>query len=369
MFKHILTGLLKRAGIEANGTRVWDPQITDERFYRRVMLNGSVGLGDAYLDGWWTCEDIAGFILRVIKSGTHLRVPRLDQLCMNLRLRLGDPQDRRRSKRVAELHYDEDPFIFDVMLGPTTMYTCGRWQGVDTLDAAQEQKMDLLCRKAELKPGMSVLDIGSGWGGFLAHAATRHGSRGIGLTISQTQLRYSQRRYGNLPVEYRLQDYRDFSGRVDAVVSICVIEHVGPRHYREYFQKALSSLNREDGIFAMQCIVASDESATKDAWTEKRLFANGVLPTLQRLREASRGLFHVLDEEFFREDYVRTFAAWHENLVRHKREIIEHYSERYYRKYEYYLALYVAGFSSGRISVAQFVLSPTQRPNYQPIRL
>ncbi len=369
MFKHTLTTLFRQAGIEPNGGSPWDPQIKDGRFYRTVLLEGSVGLGDSYLNGWWECSDLPGFILRILKSGIHLRIPRIDLFLRKFRFGLIDSQNRTRSQRVAEVHYDEDPHIFEIILGNTNNYTCGRWQGVSTLDAAQEQKMDLLCRKAGLEPDKTVLDIGSGWGGFLGHAVEHYGVRGIGLTISETQCKYSGKRYGHLPVEFRLQDYRDFNGTVDAVVSICVIEHVGPRHYREYFEKARASLAREDGLFAMQCIFACNKRATMDPWTEKHIFPNGVLPTLDQLTEATRGIFHIVDQEFFREDYVKTCAAWLDNLIRHRNEIIEKYGLRYYRKYEYYLSLYVAGFSSGRISVGQFVLSPIPRPHYEAIRL
>lgn len=369
MFKLTLTTLLREANIEPNGASPWDPQIKDERFYRTVLLRGSVGLGDAYLNGWWECADISGFILRIIKSGIHLRVPRVDIFLRRLRFGLIDAQNRIRSKRVAELHYDEDPYIFEVMLGSTNSYTCARWKGVITLDAAQQQKMDLLCKKAGLSSGMTVLDIGSGWGGFLAYAAERYQVRGIGLTISKTQLDYARKRYGNLPVEFRLQDYRDFVGGVDAVVSICVIEHVGSDHYREYFQKVRETLTREDGFFAMQCILACDTQARMDPWTEKHIFPNGILPTLERIENAVEGILHIVDREFFRDDYVRTFSAWYENLVRNKNAIIARCGVRYFRKYEYYLCLYIAGFGSGRIDVGQFVLSPTPHLNYKPIRL
>jgi cyclopropane-fatty-acyl-phospholipid synthase len=360
MFKATLTRLLRKAGIEPNGGSPWDPQIKDERFYRAVLLGGSVGLGDAYLNGWWECSDIAGFVLRIIKSSTLVR---------KIRYGLLDVQSPTRSKRVAELHYDDDPYIFELMLGNTNSYTCGRWQGVTTLDAAQEQKMDLLCRKAGLTKGGTVLDIGCGWGGFLAYAAQHYNVHGIGLTISRTQWEYARRRYSCLPVDFRLQDYREFKGNVDAVVSICVAEHVGPKHYREYFKTARNALANRDGYFAMQGIIARDESATMDPWTEKHIFPNGILPTLEQIKHAVEGIFHIVDSEFFREDYVRTFTAWRENLVRHKDEVVAKYGMRYYRKYEYYLNLYVAGFGSGRIDVGQFVLSTVPISQYLPIRI
>ncbi len=363
MFKQIVTGLLRQAGVEPNGRNPWDPQIKDERFYRAVLLGGSVGLGDAYLNKWWECSDIAGFILRIIKLGAHLRMPRADLLWRKLRFGIIDVQNHTHSKRVAEVHYDEDPYIFDIMLGSTNSYTCGRWKGTSILNIAQEQKMDLLCRKAGLESGKTVLDIGSGWGGFLGYAAKHYGAHGIGITISRTQFEYAQKKYGHLPVEFRLQDYRNFNGRVDAVVSICMIENVGPRHYREYFEKVRSSFTREDGFFAMQCIFACDERATMDPWTEKHFFPNCILPTLNQIEEEAQGLFHIVDREFFHEDYVKTFTAWRENIVHHRDEIVDKCGLRYYRKYEYYLSLYVAGFDSGRIDVGQFVFSPIQHPN------
>ncbi len=368
--KFAIQRLFGAAGIVINGPNLWDPQILDNRWYRRVLLQGSVGLGDSYMDGWWNCSDIAGLIERIIKSGIHLRIPRLDVLLRRLRFGVIDAQNRTRSKRVAEVHYDEDPQFFDILLGRTTNYTCGRWDGVLLLDEAQDQKMDLICRKAFLGTGKTVLDIGSGWGGFLGYAGQHYGSSGIGLTISQTQRKYAAERYRDLPLEFRLQDYRDFSGKVDAVVSICVIEHVGPSHYREYFQKACDSLARKDGVFVMQCILACDKRATMDPWTEKHIFPNGMLPTLGQIREATQDIFHLLDQELFPEDYVKTFVGWRENLVRHRNEIVKMYGLRYYRKYDFYLSLYIAGFGSGRISVGQFVFSPADlRNTYKPVRL
>lgn len=322
------------------------------------------------MDGWWECSDIVGLIERIVKSGIHLRIPRLDVLLRKLRFGVIDAQNRTRSKRVAELHYDEDPQFFDMMLGRTNNYTSGRWDGVSMLDEAQDQKMNLTCRKAELGRGKTVLDIGCGWGGFLGYAAEQYDVHGIGLTISRTQREYAAERYRHLPAEFRLQDYRDFHGEVDAVVSTCVIEHVGASHYREYFQKACDSLARKDGFFVMQCILACDGRATMDPWTEKHIFPNGMLPMLDQIKEATSGIFYLLDQELFPKDYVKTFVGWRENLILHKNEIVEAYGLRFYRKYDFYLSLYIAGFGSGRISVGQFVFSPTDlRSNYKSVRL
>jgi cyclopropane-fatty-acyl-phospholipid synthase len=158
VYQHIVTTLLQRAGVEPNGKNPFDPQIKDSRFYRAALLHGSIGLGDAYLDEWWNCADLSGCMLRIIQSGIHLRVPRVDLMLRKCRFALIDAQSRKRSRKVAEVHYDEDPQIFEIILGATNSYTCARWRGATTLDAAQEQKMDLLSRKAQLKSGGTVLE-------------------------------------------------------------------------------------------------------------------------------------------------------------------------------------------------------------------
>lgn len=368
MFKALAMPLFRAAGIECNGPNPWDPQIHDDRFYRRVLLQGSLGLGDSYMEGWWSCADIGTFIERLLRSGLPDIMPRFDDLVLKLRSRFVDGQDRVRSRRVAEEHYNEDPAFFIDVLGRTNSYTCARWQGVDDLDDAQDQKMDLLCRKAELKPGQTVLDIGCGWGGFLGHACSRYGVKGVGLSISGPQLEYARSKYHNLPIDFRLQDYRDFDGEADAAVSICMIEHVGPRHYREYFEKARTALRR-GGPFALQCIIARKDRSMNDPWVDKHIFPNGNLVTIDRLRESVKGLFHIVDEEYFGMDYARTLAAWYDNLVRHRATIVATYGIEHFRKYEYYFQAFIGGFRSGRITVGQFVLSPTPRPDYVPVRL
>lgn len=368
MFKLILTALFRIAKIECNGPNPWDPQIHDDRFYRKVILHGSLGLGDSYLDGWWTCDDVGELIRRLLVSGIPDFMPRLDAFRMRVRSHLYDGQDRVHSKQVAEEHYNEDPQFFMGVLGRTNSYTCGRWQGVSTLDDAQEQKMDLLCRKAELLPGKTVLDIGCGWGGFLAHATSKYGVQGIGISISEPQLEYARSKYHNLPIDFRMQDYRDFDGKVDSIVSICMIEHVGPRHYREYFEMARKAI-ADTGVFALQCIVSHKEKTVSDPWLDKHIFPNGNLVTLSALRSSIRDLFHIVDEEYFGADYVKTLTAWYQNLVRGKSAIESKYGTKHFRKYEYYFQSCIGAFKSGRITVGQIVLSPMPRPDYVPIRL
>ncbi len=359
--KKIIAYLFRRAGVVINGSHDRDPQIHDERFYRRVLFQGSVGLGESYVDGWWDCKRIDLCIDMLLRSGIADLVPRGDAWWLAIQNTITDRQNRSRSIRVAEKHYDTDPnFFVDYILGPTNSYTCARWNGVRDLDAAQTQKMELLCRKAKLKPNQTVLDIGCGWGGFLAHASANYGTQGIGLSISKPQLDFARERYRNLPVEYRMQDYRDFDGTADAAVSICMVEHVGHTHLREYFDMVRNALPSR-GYFALQCIVARAASSVRDAWLDKHIFPGGDLLTIDSLKKATRGLFHILDTEEFGEDYVRTLRVWHANLVKHRDAIIKKYGLRHFRTYEYYFLMCAGAFLSDRITVMQIVLSPERR--------
>ncbi|MFZ2886402.1 MAG: class I SAM-dependent methyltransferase [Minisyncoccia bacterium] len=360
--------LLAFAGITCNGANEWDIQVHDDRFYRRALLEGSVGFGESYMDGWWTCARMDLCIERILRSGLADWVPQFDEIKMKLRNLFRDRQSKEGSLRVAREHYDLSPDFFINILGDTNSYTCGRWPGVSTLDAAQVQKMDQLCRKLVLRQGQTVLDIGCGWGGFAGYAATKYGVNGIGQSISSVQLEYARSRYGDLPIKFLDQDYRDFRGKADAAVSICMIEHIGPAHYVEYFQRVRDALPK-DGLFALQCIIAHRKRDMSSAWSDKYIFPGGMLVTLKNLRKSIRGIFHILDEEYFGEDYVLTLRAWLNNLRINKDAIVRKYGIEHYRKYEFYFLSFIGSFLSERITVGQFVLSATPRPGYVPIRL
>lgn len=369
MFGIIVRHLLKRADIIVGGSREWDIQVHNRRFYWYVLSRGSVGLGDSYMYGWWTCARVDLFISKLIKSGLPDRIPRLDGWILNIYQWLVDRQSFERSKIVAKKHYDVSPEFYTMVLGDSRIYTCARFiNGVETLEAAQNEKIDLLCRKADLMPGQLVLDIGCGWGATLAYAAENFGVSGVGLSISGPQVDAANAKYRDLPVEYRVQDYRDFFAEVDAIISVCMIEHVGERHLHEYFSMSRDALASPYGKFALQCIVARDRSSMTDPWLDKHIFPGGELITKENLENGIRGMFHILDEEHFPEDYVRTLCMWCDNLRANRAHIIARYDEVFFRMYEYYFLLCAGAFMSGKISVAQFVLSPTVPDCYEVVR-
>src|SRR5579872_2189567 len=218
--KSYITQLLNGADIEVGGTRPWDVRVNDDRLYGRLMTQGTLGLGESYMDGWWESDAIDQLIYRLLKYDVKAHMPNDLSLVLGvLRSRVMNLQ-RRKAFEVGEKHYDIGNDLYAAMLDKRMVYSCGYWKDAKTLDAAQEAKLDLICRKAGLKPGMRILDIGSGWGGFLRFAAEHYGVEGVGLTVSKEQAEYANANRGNLPVETRLQDYLSMEGKFDRVISI-----------------------------------------------------------------------------------------------------------------------------------------------------
>ncbi|MEQ8495426.1 MAG: class I SAM-dependent methyltransferase, partial [Gammaproteobacteria bacterium] len=176
--------LLAEAGVRVNGQRPWDMQVHDERLWWRILRHGTLGLGEAYVDGWWDAPRLDEFIARVVRARLDRRLPNLPKRIGGVIAALSNLQDLTRARQVGEQHYDLDHEMYRAMLGERMIYTCAYWPAATDLDAAQEHKLDLVCRKLGLAPGMRVLDIGCGWGGFARFAAERYGVAVTGVTIS-----------------------------------------------------------------------------------------------------------------------------------------------------------------------------------------
>jgi cyclopropane-fatty-acyl-phospholipid synthase len=360
--KDQVRGLLADADVQVDGPRAWDPQVHNPDLYARVMAEGTLGLGEAYMDGWWDCAELDGFFYRVVRSdlGDRLRLtPSLAWLA--LKSRLQNRQNLRRAFQVAEVHYDLGVDVFEATFDKRLTGSCAYWQGANDLDQAQEAKLDLICRKIGLDRGQRVLDIGCGWGAFMGYAAERYGASCVGVTVSRSQVDYAKQRYANLPVEPLLMDYRAYCGTVDHVVSMGMFEHVGEKNYRTYFQKAREAL-KSGGLFLLHTIFQRDRSPRIEPWLNKYIFPNGVLPTVGQIGKAVEGLFVVEDVENFGVYYDRTLMAWRENFRRRWDAMALRYGTRFCRMWDYYLASCAGGFRSRRISVGQFVLAPQGVP-------
>ncbi|MGO2149272.1 class I SAM-dependent methyltransferase, partial [Halomonas sp.] len=229
--------LMAQADIQFNGDRPWDMQLKAPGVIENALARGNLGLGESYMQGDWDCDRLDVFFTRLLRAQLHQRIKPTQLIYHALRTRLLNRQSVKRAWEVGEKHYDLGNEFYAAMLDQRMTYTCGYWKDACTLDEAQEAKLDLICRKLQLAPGMRVLDIGCGWGSFMAYAAEHYGVECVGLTISKEQADFGKRLIKKgLPVEFRLQDYRDETERFDRIVSIGMFEHVGRKNYRAYME-------------------------------------------------------------------------------------------------------------------------------------
>ncbi len=358
-----LERLLAEADITVNGSRPWDLQVRSDGFWRRLYAQGTLGLGEAYMDGLWDAEDLAEFFSKALAGDVARALrPTANLVWQVVQARLFNMQDLRRSQRVAHMHYSLTE-AYRASLDRRMTGSCGYWpDGVDTLDDAQEAKLDLVCRKIGLGPGQLVWDIGCGWGAFMGFAAEKYGARCVGVTVSPDQAAYGRERYGHLPVEFQVKDYRLFEGRADHVVSMGMFEHVGHKNYRTYFEKARSVIS-DDGLFMLHTIGAQRTTETIEAWLEKYIFPGGVIPSMAQIGGAIDGLFTVIDVHNIGPHYDRTLVAWYENFVRNWKTERTPEEERFFRMWKYYLLSCAGGFRARWLQVWQFVLATRGVPD------
>ena len=364
--RHRIDDLLAQAGVHPGGAAPTDPVIHDSRFHARVMAQASLGLGESYMDGWWDVESLDGMLCCIMRSRIDQRVHGVGEIADTLRARLLNLQTGRRTYAVGERHYDLGNDLFEAMLGQRMVYSCGYWRDAETLDQAQEAKLDLVCRKLGLRPGMRVLDIGCGWGEALKFAAERYGVSGVGITISREQAEYARNLCAGLPIEIRLQDYRELCAddggeRFDRSFSIGMFEHVGVKNYHTYFEVARRCLVA-DGLFLLHTIGSNISVRQTDPWIGRYIFPNSMLPSAAQITVACEDLFVIEDWHGFGTDYDRTLQAWRHNIEQAWNSLPSRYDERFRRMWRYYLAAAMAAFRSRRTQVWQLVLSPEGVP-------
>jgi cyclopropane-fatty-acyl-phospholipid synthase len=355
------TELLKKADIEVGGSRPQDIEVHDEHLWGRVLWKGNVGLGEAYMDGWWDANALDAFIVNVLKMRLDAAVAfNLSSLAAIAKASLMNLQSPKRAFVVGEEHYDLGNDLYEAMLDRRMVYTCGYWSSPTTpardLDDAQEQKLDLVCRKIGLKQGDRVLDIGCGWGSFAKFVAEKYGAEVVGITISVEQAALARERCAGLPVEIRVEDYREVHEEFDHIVSLGMFEHVGPKNYRAYFEMANRCL-KPGGIFLLHTIGQDISRKAGEPWFEKYIFPNSVLPSIKQIGEATEGLFVMEDWHNFGSDYDTTLMAWFENFDKAWPTLREKYGDRFYRMWKYYLLSCAGSFRSRHIHLWQVVLS------------
>jgi cyclopropane-fatty-acyl-phospholipid synthase len=353
----LLEEIFAEADIHLDGRRPWDIRVHDERFYARVLSAATLGLGESYMDGWWDCEALDELFFRAIRARLAERVGLNLRATVSFATAIGlNLQNKRRARRVGRTHYDLGNEFFQAMLDPAMQYSCGYFRETTDLAEAQLHKMALICRKLGLQPGMRLLDIGCGWGGLAKYAAEQHGCRVVGITISREQYAYASANCDGLPIEIRLQDYRDLNESFDRIVSVGMMEHVGYKNHRTYM-KAASRCLVEDGIFLCHTIGDTQSRRESDPWIERYIFPHSLIPSASQVTRAAEGLFVLEDVHNFGAYYGSTLLAWDENFRGSWSQFESRYGERFYRMWRYYLLSCAAAFRARSLELYQFVFA------------
>ncbi len=365
------------ARIHAASSPVIESVITDPATLRRVRRDGIFGLGETYMHGAWDVHRLDEFMHRVFTAPA----PRLSALAWGrllaavLEQRVINRQAGEGAFNIGIEHYDLGNDLFRIMLDSSMTYTSGYWADANTLDEAQEAKLDLLCRKLQLQPGMRVLDIGCGWGNFAHHAATRYGVDVTGVTVSKEQAAIAAQRCADMPVDIRVLDYRDVNETFDRIVSIEMIEAVGRKNIPTFYRKVNECLE-DGGLFALQAISGNTLTRTSDRrldqyilWIVKHIFPDGYLPKPAEMSRLDGTSLRIDDWHSFAGDYDRTLMAWAERFNAGWDNISGKYGEQFKRRWHFYLYGCAAAFRANLVDVYQIVYSkgaPLDR--YQPVR-
>lgn len=361
--EHIVRRLLESAEIEVGGTRACDIRVHHPDFYKRALRDGRLGVGEAYLDGQWDAGAVDQFIERLLLARVNERVQDWQALLYVAAARTFNLQNGRRVSRAVAHHYDIGNDLYQAMLGPTLSYTCAYWQNATTLDEAQLAKLDLVCKKLALRPGMKLLELGCGWGTFAKFAAENYGVEVTGYTLSKEQVALGTELCRGLPIELRLRDYREARGSFDRVVSIGMMEHVGHKNHRAYFETVDRCL-KPDGLAFVHTIGGNVSEKLIDSFFHKYLFPNALIPSLAQLAAAAEGLFVVEDVHNIGPHYDPTLMAWHERFEAAWPSLSARYDERFHRLWRFYLLSSAGSFRARFTQLFQVVFS---RPgNTQP---
>jgi cyclopropane-fatty-acyl-phospholipid synthase len=350
--------LLAIADIKVNGKRPQDITVHDTRMYKRVVRDGELGLGESYMDGWWDAPAVDQFVERLLGAELDQNVKLTPGLVGSLTAaKLLNQQTIQKASKDVSSHYDIGNDLYEKMLDSRMIYTCAYWNGAKTLDQAQENKLDLVCRKLQLKKGMTVLDIGCGWGGFAQYAAEKYGVKVTGVTLSAEQVALAKKHVTNSNVKIMQKDYRDVTGTFDRVVSIGMLEHVGLKNFTAFFETCNQRL-ATNGMMLHHAIANNHQYTPKGSrWIRKYIFPGTELPTLVDYAKAVESKFVIEDVHNIGPDYDKTLMAWHKNFVKHYPKLNHDiYDERFYRMWNYYLLSIAATFRTRKIQLYQIVM-------------
>ncbi|MYB34975.1 MAG: cyclopropane fatty acyl phospholipid synthase [Gammaproteobacteria bacterium] len=359
--------LMSSADIQVNGDRPWDMQVHRNETFPRFFAFGSLGMGESYMDGWWDCEQLDEFINRLASADLKSMLRPTD-LLLSLQARLLSPKGDSSYDGEGARHYDLGRELYNRMLDKRMIYSCAYWRGAESLDEAQEQKLNLIARKLQLEPGMKVLDIGCGWGGAIHYFAEYYGIEGVAVTLSKDQHDAATELCANLPVEVRLQDFRKVDEKFDRSYSIDMLGHLGNKDYRKYMEVVKRNLH-PGGLHLVQTAGSENSTAKSDPWVNRYIFPGGNIPSPKQIINAAESLLVLDDWHTFTQDYDRTFMCWNANLEAARKDLHDLYDDRMLRMWRYYLLSFAGVFRSGMSQLWQIVFSEMRSgPNLGHIR-
>lgn len=354
--KEFCLALLKQAEIPLNRSKKYGIDVKNEKLWDRIISKQQLGLAEAYMDGWWECDAIDEFLTRLLEINVLENMRPSPKLFAHwAKSTFINRQTKTKADKNAKHHYNIGNDLYELMLDKEMVYSCGYWKRAKTLDQAQIDKLDLICRKLDLKPGMKVLDIGSGWGALLRYASKKYGIVGLGISPADAQINFAKKKAGKLPIEYRQMDYRDLKGKFDRIISVGMMEHVGPKNLQTFFNKC-DELLSEDGLMLHHTISSNYTKLVTDPFFDKYIFPGGVLPSIGQISSASEKNFIIEDVHNFGPDYDKTLMQWHKNINKNWHKI-PNYDDRFRRMWNYYLLASAAGFRSRNLQLFQVVFS------------
>ena len=368
--------LLSKAGVTVGGDAPQDIHVHDDGIWTRILRDRELGLGETYMDGGWDANQLDVF-LTVLQTADlrSLVTPSPQMLVLAAKSKLTNLQSKARAGRNARAHYNIGNELYERMLDESMIYSCAYWKDIDdepttegALDAAQQAKLDLICRKLGLAAGMTLLDVGCGWGGFAQFAAQHYQVQVTGVSPAQEQVSVAKQRCAGLPVRIIEGDYRDLTGTFDRITSIGMMEHVGPKNLPTFFDKCRELLD-PDGMMLHHTIGSNDWKTVGDPWFDRYIFPGGVLPSLGQIAKAAQSHWTIEDVHNFGPYYAKTLSAWDHNISARWAEI-PHYDARFRRMWHYYLMSSAAGFTSRAIQLWQIVFTRAKRslPIWTPVR-
>jgi len=348
--------LLAKADIQIDGSRPWDMRFNAPGVPQAALAHGNLGLGETYMEGAWDADELDQFFYKLLSARIPRHIKPLKILPHIIKAKYLNRQTKERAWDVGKAHYDLGNDFYGAMLDSRMTYTCGYWKDANNLEEAQVAKLDLICRKLQLQPGMRVLDIGCGWGSLMVHAAEHYGVEAVGITISKEQAGWATAYYPHLSLDFRLMDYRDIDEKFDRIASVGMFEHVGPKNYRTFMQVAHRCLN-PGGLFLLHTIGRNLRKTFSDPWIDKYIFPNGEVPSIGMIGDSVDKLFVVEDVHNFGADYDKTLMAWHDNFEKAWPRFQDELGHRFYRMWRYYLLSCAGAFRARDIQLWQWVLS------------